>query len=54
VNTGFWYGNLKERDDTENLGVDGTIILTDILKKSVESIWSGLIWLSIGAGGRLI
>jgi hypothetical protein len=49
----FWYGNLKERDDMANLAVDGKIILTDFPKKSIESTRSGLIWLRIGAGGRL-
>jgi hypothetical protein len=37
-----------------NLGVDGKIILTDFLKKSVESTLSGLNWLRIGAGCSLI
>jgi hypothetical protein len=26
VQTGFWYGNLRERDHLEDLGVDGRII----------------------------
>jgi len=38
----------------EILGVEGRIVLIDFLKKSVESTWSGLIWLRIGAGCRLI
>jgi hypothetical protein len=27
VRTGFWCGDLKERDDLEDLGVDGRTIL---------------------------
>jgi hypothetical protein len=27
VRTGFWWGNLWERDNLEDLSVDGTIIL---------------------------
>jgi len=27
VHTGFWWGNLRERDHLENPGVDGRIIL---------------------------
>ena len=29
----FWYGNLNERDQMKNLGVDGRIILKYITKK---------------------
>ena len=28
VHTGFWWGNLGERDHLQDLGVDGVIILT--------------------------
>jgi hypothetical protein len=31
----FWWGNLRERDILEDLGVDGRIILKLILRKSV-------------------
>jgi len=34
--TGFWCGNLKERDDLEDPGVDGRIILRWIFSK-----WDG-------------
>jgi len=27
INAEFWWGNLKERDDLEELGIDGRIIL---------------------------
>jgi len=32
MHTGFWRGNLKETDVSEDLGVDGTIILKMELK----------------------
>jgi len=27
VHTGFWWGNLRERDHREDIGIDGRIIL---------------------------
>jgi hypothetical protein len=32
VHTGFWWGNLKESDQLEDLGIDLRIILKWILK----------------------
>jgi hypothetical protein len=34
--TGFWWGNLRERDHLEDPGVDGRLILRRIFRK-----WSG-------------
>ena len=36
LHSGFWWGNLVERDHLENLGVDDRVILKCILKK-----WNG-------------
>jgi len=52
VYTGFWWGNLRERDHLENQGIDGRIILRWICRKWDREAWTGLIWLSIGTGGR--
>jgi hypothetical protein len=44
----FWFENLKGRDHSEDLGVDGRI-LEWILGK-----WSGCIWLTLGNKGGLL
>ena len=54
MNTGFWWGNLRERDQLDELGVDGKIILRWILSKWEVRACTVLIWLRIGAvGGHL-
>jgi len=36
VHTGFWWGNLRERDHLEDPGIDGRMILSWIFSK-----WDG-------------
>jgi len=50
-NRGFLWGDLRERDHLENLGVDWRIILKWVFKKCDEEPWTGLIWFRIGTGG---
>jgi hypothetical protein len=45
---GFWWGNLRERDNWGDTSVDGRIILRWILRK--WGIWTGSSWLRIGTG----
>jgi hypothetical protein len=54
VHTEFWWGNLRERENLEDLGVDGRIILTLVLKRSVVRACNILIWITIGTSGRLL
>jgi len=49
--TGFWWGNLRERDHLEDLGIDGRIILRWIFRKGVVGVWTGSGWLRIGTCG---
>ena len=48
----FWWGNLRERDQLGDPGIDGIIILRWIFRKWDVGVWTGLSWLRIGAGGQ--
>jgi len=44
VYTGFWWGNLRERDHLEDPGVDRSMIFIWIFRKWGLGAWTGLIW----------
>jgi hypothetical protein len=46
-------GNVNGRDHSEDLGVDGKIMLEWILGKSCGKVWAGCMWLRIGTSGGL-
>jgi len=49
--TGFWWGNLRERDHLGDPGVDGRKILRWIFRKWDVGLWNGSSWLRVGTGG---
>ena len=49
--TGFWWGNLRQRDYLGDPGVDGRIILRWIFRRWDVGVWTVLSWLRLGTDG---
>ena len=47
----FGQGNVREKDNWGDPGVDGRIILRWIFRRWNVGVWTGLGWLGIGTGG---
>ena len=50
--TGFWWGNLRERDHLVDPGIDGRIILRWIFRRCDVGEWNESSLLRMGTGGR--
>jgi len=51
VYTGFWRGNLRERDHLYDPTINGRVILSCIIRKWDVRAWTGSSWLGIRTGG---
>jgi hypothetical protein len=49
MHTIFWLENLQVRDHLEDQGIDGEIF--DLIFEEGWKVWTGYIWLRIGASG---
>jgi hypothetical protein len=54
VTTKFRSENLKGKDHSEDLDIDGKIISEWILGKYGGMVWTGFIWLRIGTSGGIL
>jgi len=52
--TGFWWGNLRDRDHLQDPGIDGRIILRWVFRKWDVGVWTGLLLLRIGLFWALV
>jgi len=54
VRTEFWWGDLRESNHSEDLGVDVRVVIKCIFKNWDGEVWTGLMRSGIGTGGRLL
>jgi hypothetical protein len=52
--TRFWWESSKERDQSEDQGVDGRMGSEWILERLAGTVWIRFDWLKIGNGGKLL
>jgi len=53
MNTGFRWVNLKKRDNLQDLGVDGSMILKLVMNTYCSRVWIRFIWLRTQESGEV-
>jgi len=51
VHTVYWLGNLRDRDNMEDPGIDSKVILREIFRKWEGWAWAALTMLRVGTVG---
>jgi hypothetical protein len=54
MHANFWSVDFKGRDHSDDVGVDGRIILEWIIGKQDGKVWTGFSWLRIGISGGIL
>jgi hypothetical protein len=54
MNTEFWLKNLEGIDHSEDLGIDGIVILEWFSETQGGKVWNGCIWLRKGTNSGLL
>jgi hypothetical protein len=53
MRTKYWLENLKGKDHSEDVGVEGRVMLECIIGKYGE-VWTGVVWLRIRTNGGFL
>jgi hypothetical protein len=54
IYTKFWFESIDRRKHSEDPGLDGKIILREMLRKCDVRLWTGLIWSRMVTDGVLL
>jgi hypothetical protein len=48
----LWSENLNGRDHSDDLDIEGSVILEQVLGKQGGKLWTGYVWLRVGSSGE--
>jgi hypothetical protein len=54
MHTGLRWENLKQRDHSETLHIDGRVVMKWNLKGKDSMVWTRFMWLRMDTTGRLL